>query len=108
MAKLTAAELEALEVYDPGAPPSMVADNDYATGQVIDALSHSPFWKNTLIFITEDDTQASGDHVDGHRTFLLTSGGLARQLGPQGKSPTRRARSRRCSRQSRTCSALAP
>jgi DNA-binding beta-propeller fold protein YncE len=73
--------------YDPmtPTPPSMVADNDYATGQVIDALSRSPFWKNTLIFVTEDDTQASGDHVDGHRTFLLTSGGLARQLGPQGQ-----------------------
>jgi hypothetical protein len=53
---------------------------------VIDALSHSPFWKNTLMFITEDDTQASGDHVDGHRTFLLTSGGLARQLGVQGQA----------------------
>jgi hypothetical protein len=64
----------------------MVANNDYATGLVIDALSHSPFWKNTLIFITEDDTQASGDHVDGHRTFLLTSGGLASQLGAQGQA----------------------
>jgi hypothetical protein len=67
-------------------PASMVANNDYATGLVIDALSHSPFWKNTLIFITEDDTQASGDHVDGHRTFLLTSGGLASQLGAQGQA----------------------
>jgi hypothetical protein len=66
-------------------PPSMVADNDLATGMVIDALSHSPFWKNTLVYITEDDTQASGDHVDGHRTFLLTAGGLARQLGAEGK-----------------------
>jgi hypothetical protein len=64
----------------------MVANNDYATGMVVDALSHSPFWKNTLIFITEDDTQASGDHVDGHRTFLLTAGGLARQLGLEGQA----------------------
>jgi DNA-binding beta-propeller fold protein YncE len=67
-------------------PASMVANNDYATGMVIDALSHTPFWKNTLIFITEDDTQASGDHVDGHRTFLLSSGGLASRLGAQGQA----------------------
>src|SRR5437588_1807265 len=74
--------------YDPmdPTPASMVADNDYATGLVLQALSHSPFWKNTLVFITEDDTQSSGDHVDGHRTFLLTSGGLARQLGVQGQT----------------------
>src|SRR5437660_440139 len=64
----------------------MVGHNDDAAGIVVDALSHSPFWKNTLIYITEDDTQASGDHVDGHRTFLLTSGGLARQLGIQGQA----------------------
>jgi hypothetical protein len=67
-------------------PASMVADNDYAAGLIIEALSHSPFWKNTLIYIDEDDTQASGDHVDAHRTFLLTAGGLARQLGLQGQA----------------------
>jgi DNA-binding beta-propeller fold protein YncE len=60
---------------------SMVADNDYAIGLVIDGLSHSPFWKNTVVFLTEDDNQFTGDHVDVHRTFLLTMGGLARRLG---------------------------
>jgi YVTN family beta-propeller protein len=65
-------------------PQSMVADNDYATGLIVDALSKSPFWKNTLVVITEDDTQLAGDHVDAHRTFLLTAGGLARRHGPQG------------------------
>jgi hypothetical protein len=70
---------------EPG-PASMVADNDYAVGRIVDALSHSPFWKNTLVFVTEDDTQASGDHVDSHRTFLLTAGGLARQHGPRGEA----------------------
>jgi hypothetical protein len=61
----------------------MVADNDYAVGRVVEALSASPFWKSTAIFITEDDTQASGDHIDSHRTFLLTTGGLARHA-PDG------------------------
>jgi YVTN family beta-propeller protein len=57
-------------------PASMVADNDYAVGRIVESLSKSPFWKDTVVFITEDDTQASGDHVDSHRTFLLTTGGL--------------------------------
>jgi DNA-binding beta-propeller fold protein YncE len=65
-------------------PASMVADNDYATGLVVEGLSKSPFWRNTLVFIVEDDTQAAGDHVDSHRTFLLTTGGLARPHGPRG------------------------
>ena len=64
----------------------MVADNDYATGLIVSEVSKTPFWKNTLILITEDDTQAAGDHVDAHRTFLLTVGGLARRLGPDGKA----------------------
>jgi hypothetical protein len=67
-------------------PATMVADNDHATGQLIEALSKSPFWKNTIVFITEDDTQLAGDHVDAHRTFLLTTGGLARRLGRRGKA----------------------
>jgi DNA-binding beta-propeller fold protein YncE len=65
-------------------PDSMVADNDNAVGMIVDALSKSPFWERTLVVITEDDTQAAGDHVDAHRTFLLTAGGLARPLGSQG------------------------
>jgi YVTN family beta-propeller protein len=52
-------------------PDSLVADNDEATGRVVDAISHSPFWKNTLIFITQDDPQSGADHVDGHRTLGL-------------------------------------
>ena len=65
-------------------PQSMVADNDYAMGQIVQGLSHSPFWKNTLVFLTEDDNQFTGDHVDIHRSFLLTMGGLAARFGPQG------------------------
>jgi DNA-binding beta-propeller fold protein YncE len=67
---------------DPG-PHSMVADNDNAVGQIIQGLSHSPFWKNTVVFQTEDDTQATGDHKDVARTYLLAAGGLVRSLGPQ-------------------------
>ena len=65
-------------------PQSMVADNDYGIGKVIQGLSKSPFWKNTVVFASEDDNQFTGDHVDIHRTFLLTSGGLAAQLGRSG------------------------
>jgi DNA-binding beta-propeller fold protein YncE len=65
-------------------PQSMVADNDYAIGEIVQGLSHSPFWKNTIVLVTEDDNQFTGDHVDIHRTFVLTAGGMARQLGKQG------------------------
>jgi DNA-binding beta-propeller fold protein YncE len=67
-------------------PASMVADNDQAVGNIVEALSRTPFWKNTLILITEDDTQLAGDHVDAHRTFLLAAGGLAREHGAQGEA----------------------
>jgi YVTN family beta-propeller protein len=50
------------------APQAMVADNDYAIGEVVDAVSHSPFWKSTAIFVVEDDAQAGYDHVDCHRS----------------------------------------
>jgi YVTN family beta-propeller protein len=49
-------------------PRSMVADNDLALGRIVDAVSHSPQWKNTCIFVIEDDAQNGPDHVDGHRT----------------------------------------
>jgi YVTN family beta-propeller protein len=49
-------------------PRASVADNDLALGRIVDALSHSPFWKETLILVIEDDSQLGVDHVDGHRT----------------------------------------
>ena len=49
-------------------PRGMVADNDYAVGQVVDAISHSPYWKRTVICVLEDDAQAGFDHVDCHRS----------------------------------------
>ena len=50
---------------------SYVADNDLALGQIVDALSHSAIWKDTAIFVTEDDPQSGVDHVDAHRSILL-------------------------------------
>jgi len=49
-------------------PAASVADNDLAMGRVIDAVSHSPYWDDTAIFIVEDDAQNGGDHVDAHRS----------------------------------------
>jgi DNA-binding beta-propeller fold protein YncE len=53
----------------PGArsPRSMVAENDYGLGQVVDAISHSSIWPSTAIFVIEDDSQDGADHVDAHR-----------------------------------------
>ena len=50
---------------------AMVADNDLALGEIVDALSHSTFWKKMAIFVVEDDAQNGVDHVDGHRTVAL-------------------------------------
>lgn len=49
-------------------PRAMVADNDLALGQVVEAISKSKFWGKTCILVTEDDPQNGFDHVDGHRT----------------------------------------
>jgi YVTN family beta-propeller protein len=51
----------------PTTPEAGVADNDLATGDIVDTISHSKYWKNTAIFVFEDDSQDGADHVDGHR-----------------------------------------
>ncbi|HEY1518469.1 MAG TPA: alkaline phosphatase family protein [Solirubrobacteraceae bacterium] len=51
----------------PTTPESGVADNDLATGEIVDTISHSKYWKNSAIFVLEDDSQDGADHVDGHR-----------------------------------------
>ncbi|MFF5535900.1 alkaline phosphatase family protein [Streptomyces cinerochromogenes] len=51
----------------PASPAAQVADNDLATGRIIDTISHSAYWKDSAIFVVEDDSQAGLDHVDGHR-----------------------------------------
>ncbi len=48
-------------------PEAQVADNDLAVGKIVDEISHSQYWKDSAIFVTEDDTQDGADHVDGHR-----------------------------------------
>lgn len=53
-------------------PRSMVADNDLALGRVVEAVTNSPQWKETCIFVIEDDAQSGPDHIDGHRTVFLT------------------------------------
>jgi DNA-binding beta-propeller fold protein YncE len=52
-------------------PRAMMADNDLALGRVVEAVSRSPQWKETCIFVVEDDAQSGPDHVDGHRTVFM-------------------------------------
>jgi len=49
-------------------PRAMVADNDLALGQIIEALTKSRFWSSTVVFVTEDDSQSGWDHVSAYRT----------------------------------------
>ncbi len=60
-------------------PASMVADNDLATGRIIDAISHSSYWKDTAVFVVEDDTQNGVDHVEGHRNVALVASPYAKR-----------------------------
>ena len=52
-------------------PQFFVADNDYALGKLVEAVSNSPYWKDTAIFVVEDDAQDGADHVDAHRSVAL-------------------------------------
>jgi hypothetical protein len=56
-----------------------VADNDLAVGMFIEYLSKSPIWKETAIFIVEDDAQNGPDHVDAHRTTAYVAGGFVKR-----------------------------
>ena len=57
----------------------MVADNDLAVGQIVEALTKSRFWPKMAIFIVEDDAQNGVDHVDGHRTTAFVVSPYARR-----------------------------
>jgi YVTN family beta-propeller protein len=50
-------------------PRAMIAENDYALGRFIEAISKSRYWKETAIFVLEDDAQNGPDHVDAHRSL---------------------------------------
>lgn len=60
-------------------PKATVGSNDLALGRMVDAISHSRFWKETVIFVIEDDAQNGPDHVDCHRTVGLVISPYARQ-----------------------------
>jgi hypothetical protein len=53
---------------------SYMADNDLALGRMLHFLSHTPYWKNMLVIVTEDDPQGGVDHIDAHRSILMMAG----------------------------------
>lgn len=55
-------------------PAAMVADNDLAVGRLVEHISQSPIWQESVIFILEDDAQNGPDHVDAHRSICLVAG----------------------------------
>ena len=52
-------------------PLAEMASNDYAVGRLVEAVSNSPYWKDTAIFVVEDDAQNGPDHVDAHRSTVF-------------------------------------
>ncbi len=54
-------------------PLAQMASNDYAVGQLLEAVSNSPYWKDTVIFVVEDDAQNGPDHVDAHRSTAFVA-----------------------------------
>jgi YVTN family beta-propeller protein len=56
-----------------------VADNDLAVGRFVEHLSKSPIWKESVVFILEDDAQNGSDHVDAHRSIAFVAGGYVRR-----------------------------
>jgi len=53
---------------------SYIADNDLAVGRILHFLSRTPYWKNMLVIVTEDDPQGGVDHIDAHRSILMMAG----------------------------------
>ncbi len=60
-------------------PASFVASNDVALGEIVAALAKRPDWKNTVIFVTFDDAQGTGDHLDDHRMPAFAIGPYVRR-----------------------------
>lgn len=58
---------------------SYVADNDLALGRMLEFLSKTPYWKNMLVIVTEDDPQGGVDHIDAHRSILMLAGPYVRK-----------------------------
>lgn len=57
---------------------SWMADNDLALGRIVEFLSHTPWWKNMAIFVTQDDSGGEPDHIDAQRSVLLVISPWAR------------------------------
>jgi hypothetical protein len=62
-------------------PRAMVADNDLALGRIVEAISKSRIWKESAIFVVEDDAQNGPDHVDAHRSVALAISPFSRRRG---------------------------
>jgi YVTN family beta-propeller protein len=60
-------------------PRAMIAENDQALGRLVEAISRSRFWKESAIFVLEDDAQNGPDHVDAHRSIALVASPWARR-----------------------------
>jgi DNA-binding beta-propeller fold protein YncE len=60
-------------------PNAAVAKNDYYVGRMVDALSHSKYWKDTVILFSEDDAQNGPDHVSSQRSYFVAAGGYVRR-----------------------------
>ncbi len=60
-------------------PRAQVADGDLAFGRLVEAISHSPYWKDSVIFSVEDDAAYGFDHVDGHRSPVYVASPYARR-----------------------------
>ena len=60
-------------------PRAMIAENDQALGRIVEAISKSRFWKESAIFVLEDDAQNGADHIDAHRSVLLVASPYARR-----------------------------
>lgn len=60
-------------------PDAAVADNDLAVGKLVEHLSKSPIWAESVVFILEDDAQNGPDHVDAHRSIAFVAGGLVKR-----------------------------
>ena len=61
-------------------PQSQVATNDIATGQLVDYISHSRYWKDTAVVVIEDDPQSGQDHVSGYRSIFMVASPWAKRV----------------------------
>ena len=69
-------------------PELQNADNDYAVALLVQKIANSVYAQNTLIFVIEDDSQDSGDHVDSHRTIAFVAGAYVNKVRLSQRSTT--------------------